>query len=61
LDSSILEGFEGGECSLRTGLPGESIEKEMVKKMERFPKVFSVQVQLMCEKGKRVENKRRLR
>jgi len=38
LDSSILERFEEGELSQGKGLPGESIEKEIIEKMERFPK-----------------------
>jgi len=38
LDSSILEGFEGGEFSQEKGLPGESVEEGMVRKMARLSK-----------------------
>jgi len=36
LDSSIAERFKG-ESSQEKGLPGEPIEKEIVKKMKVFP------------------------
>jgi len=38
LDSSILERLEGGGFSQEKALPDESVEKEIVKKMQRFPK-----------------------
>jgi len=47
--------------SQEKGFPSKSIEKEIVKKMERFPKVFAIQAHLVRGKGKRLENQRRSR
>ncbi|MFQ5868219.1 MAG: hypothetical protein ACE5IT_09560 [bacterium] len=38
MDSSILQGFEGEEFSQEKGLPSESVEEGMVRKMSRLSK-----------------------
>jgi len=52
LDSSILKRCEGGELSQEKDRPGESIEKEIVKRMEKFPKCSLFKYRQCVEKVK---------